>query len=66
MHDRLTLNLADQVVKAAMQKAQELKVQEDIAVVDAGGNLKAFIRMDNAWLWQHRHRHKKSQDSSLV
>jgi uncharacterized protein GlcG (DUF336 family) len=50
MHDKLTLTLTEQIVKASMQKAQDLKVQEDIAVVDAGGNLKAFVRMDNAWL----------------
>ena len=46
----ITLDQAHAVVAAAVKKSQELKVAMDIAVVDAGGNLKAFVRMDNAWL----------------
>ena len=38
-----------------MQKAVETGTKMDIAVVDAGGNLKAFARMDGAWLGSHRH-----------
>ena len=38
------------VVDAAKAKAAELNTKMDIAVVDAGGNLKAFLRMDGAWL----------------
>ncbi|HEY8665392.1 MAG TPA: heme-binding protein [Tepidisphaeraceae bacterium] len=41
---------AHAALMSAMKKAQELKVNMDIAVVDAGGNLKAFMRMDGAWL----------------
>jgi uncharacterized protein GlcG (DUF336 family) len=37
------------VVKAAMAKAKEINTKMDIAVVDAGSNLKAFVRMDSAW-----------------
>jgi uncharacterized protein GlcG (DUF336 family) len=37
------------VVNAAMAKAKEIKTKMDIAVVDAGCNLKAFARMDGAW-----------------
>jgi uncharacterized protein GlcG (DUF336 family) len=37
------------VVKAAMAKAKEINTRMDIAVVDAGSNLKAFVRMDGAW-----------------
>jgi uncharacterized protein GlcG (DUF336 family) len=37
-------------VAAAKQKAAEINTKMDIAVVDAGGNLKAFVRMDGAWL----------------
>ena len=37
------------VVKAAMAKAKEINTKMDIAVVDAGSNLKAFARMDGAW-----------------
>jgi uncharacterized protein GlcG (DUF336 family) len=38
------------VVQAALAKATEMNVLMDIAVVDAGANLKAFARMDGAWL----------------
>jgi uncharacterized protein GlcG (DUF336 family) len=38
------------VVKAAIKKAKAIKTRMDIAVVDAGANLKAFARMDGAWL----------------
>ena len=38
------------MLAAAVGKAGELNVKMDIAVVDAGGNLKAFLRMDGAWL----------------
>lgn len=50
MAEALTLELAEQVIAAAKKKSQDLGVKEDIAVVDAGGNLKAFARMDGAWL----------------
>jgi uncharacterized protein GlcG (DUF336 family) len=50
MHERLTLTLAEQIVKAAVKKSEDMNVRMDIAVVDAGGNLKTFVRMDNAWL----------------
>ncbi|HWF39765.1 MAG TPA: heme-binding protein [Candidatus Acidoferrales bacterium] len=46
----LTLELAEEIIAAAKKKAEDLGVKEDIAVVDAGGNLKAFARMDGAWL----------------
>jgi uncharacterized protein GlcG (DUF336 family) len=41
---------AEQVVDAANAKAVELGLKMNIAVVDAGANLKAFRRMDGAWL----------------
>lgn len=46
----VTLMQAEQIIAAAKQKANELKVPMNIAVVDRGGNLVAFVRMDNAWL----------------
>jgi len=46
----ISLDQAHAILAAAVKKAQELKINQDIAVVDAGGNLKAFVRMDNAWL----------------
>jgi len=46
----ITLRQATAVVRAAQKKAEEMGVKMDIAVVDAGANLKAFVRMDEAWL----------------
>lgn len=46
----ITLDQAHEVVKAARRKAVEIGTKMDIAVVDAGANLKFFIRMDGAWL----------------
>ena len=46
----ITLTQAQQAVDAALNKAREMGVKMDIAVVDAGANLKAFVRMDGAWL----------------
>ncbi|MFK7817390.1 MAG: heme-binding protein [Planctomycetaceae bacterium] len=46
----LTADLAQAIVDAATAKAAELDTKMNIAVVDAGNNLKAFRRMDGAWL----------------
>ena len=46
----MTLDQAHDVVKTAREKAAEIGTKMDIAVVDAGANLKFFIRMDGAWL----------------
>ncbi len=46
----LTLLQAEAVLAAARQKAEQLDVAENIAVVDAGNNLVAFSRMDGAWI----------------
>ncbi|MBI4167047.1 MAG: heme-binding protein [Acidobacteria bacterium] len=50
MANDLTLEAAERIVAAAKKKAAEIKTLMDIAVVDVGGNLKAFARMDGAWL----------------
>ena len=46
----ITLDQAHAALEAATRKAQEINTKMDICVVDAGGNLKAFARMDGAWL----------------
>jgi len=46
----ISLDQAAAVVTAAFEKAFAIGTKMDIAVVDAGGNLKAFARMDGAWL----------------
>jgi len=46
----ITLKQAEAAVNAAKQKAGELNLKMNIAVVDAGANLTVFARMDGAWL----------------
>jgi uncharacterized protein GlcG (DUF336 family) len=41
---------ARDALQAAMEKAAEIDCNMNIAIVDAGANLKAFFRMDGAWL----------------
>jgi uncharacterized protein GlcG (DUF336 family) len=48
--ESITLEEARRVIAAAEQKAQEIGQPMDIAVVDAGGNLKAHVRMDGAFI----------------
>src|SRR5208282_6923656 len=50
MAEDLSLEAAERILAAAKMKAAKLETRMDIAVVDAGGNLKAFARMDGAWL----------------
>lgn len=44
------LSAATRIIEAAIKKAEELDTKMNICVVDAGANLKAFARMDGAWL----------------
>jgi uncharacterized protein GlcG (DUF336 family) len=46
----LSLDQAHAILAAAVAKSKELGTKMDIAIVDAGGNLKAFVREDGAWL----------------
>ena len=44
----LTDEICLQMVQAAAAKARELGIRVNIAVMDSGANLKAFLRMDEA------------------
>ena len=44
----ISSELAQKMVNAAVAKAKELGVGENVAILDDGGNLKAFSRMDGA------------------
>lgn len=46
----INLDLAEQITKAACEKAKEVGVPISAAVVDAGGNLIVHLRMDGALL----------------
>ena len=42
----ISSELAQKMVNAAVAKAREIGVSENVAILDEGGNLKAFSRMD--------------------
>jgi uncharacterized protein GlcG (DUF336 family) len=46
----ISLAQAQVILKAALGKAEAIKIPMNIAIVDAGGNLKAFYRMEDAFL----------------
>jgi uncharacterized protein GlcG (DUF336 family) len=46
----ISLSQAEKAIKASKQKAKELDLNMNIAIVDGGANLKAFVRNDGAWL----------------
>ena len=46
----ISLEQAETAIQAAKAKATEIGTLMNIAVVDAGANLTAFVRMDGAWL----------------
>jgi uncharacterized protein GlcG (DUF336 family) len=46
----ITLKTAQSIIEAAIVKAEEIGQPMNIAIADAGGNLVAHVRMDNAWL----------------
>jgi len=44
----ISFELAQKLVDKAVAKAREIGVSENVAILDDGGNLKAFSRMDGA------------------
>ncbi len=46
----ITLAQAQKILAAALVKAEAIKVPMNIAIVDAGGNLKAFYRQEDAFI----------------
>lgn len=46
----LTRNQAHDAISAALKKSKDINTKMNIAVVDEGANLKAFVREDGAWL----------------
>ncbi len=46
----VNLETARKIIAAAEKKAGEIGQPMNIAVADAGGNLVAHVRMDNAWI----------------
>lgn len=48
--ESLSLDDARRMISAGEGKAHEIGAPSNIAVVDAGGNLVAHVRMDGAWI----------------
>ncbi len=48
--ESVTLEEAQRVIQAALEKAREIGQPMNVAVVDNGRELKAFSRMEDAWL----------------
>lgn len=46
----ITLEQAQKIIESALNKAKKMDLKMNIAVVDAGVNLVAFAKMDDAWL----------------
>jgi len=46
----IDLEQAEKAIAAARKEAVTLKTKMCIAVVDSGANLRAFVRMDDAWV----------------
>jgi uncharacterized protein GlcG (DUF336 family) len=46
----MTMEKAQRIIEAGIAKARQIGQPMNIAVVDAGANLTAFVRMDGAWL----------------
>ncbi len=61
----ISLAQAQAAIAAATEKAKSLGCLSDIAVVDAGANLKAFVRMDGAFLGSIDVAHKKAKTARL-
>ncbi len=60
----ITLEQAETIIAAAKAKAIDIKVPMNIAVVDRGSNLVAFVRMDGAWLGSKDIAIKKAQTAN--
>ena len=63
-HD-VDLAAAMRVLDASLKKARELDTKMNIAILDDGGNLKVFVRMDGAFLGSADIAMKKAKTSRL-
>ena len=61
----MTTQQADRVLQASIKKARELGISVCIAILDSGGHLKSFHRMDGAWLGVIDVAIKKAKTSAL-
>src|SRR6266446_3124574 len=62
----ISSELAQKMVDEAMAKARQLGVAENVAILDDGGNLKAFGRMDGAPILCLVLRHLNAKDRGSI
>jgi uncharacterized protein GlcG (DUF336 family) len=62
---QITSDQAESLVRAAKSKAADIGVAVSVVVMDAAGHLKAFSRMDGAWLGSIDVAMKKAKTSVL-
>lgn len=63
--DTITLEAAQRVIAAAVKKSGEMNLNMNVTVLDVGGNLKAFVRMDDAFLGSADISMKKAKTSVM-
>jgi glc operon protein GlcG len=63
---KLTHEGALRVLDGALKKAEALGVPQNITIVDDGGNLLAFVRMDGAKTLSIRTSHKKAMSAASL
>jgi uncharacterized protein GlcG (DUF336 family) len=61
----LTLEQGQVILRAATAKATQIGIAASVVVLDAAGHLKAFSRMDDAWLGSIDVAMKKARTSVL-
>ncbi len=62
---KLTCDGAMKVLQAAIGKAQDMGVPQCISVVDTGGNLVAFCRMDGAFVMSNVSSRRKAETAAI-
>lgn len=46
----VSFEVTQEIIEKAVEKSKQIGVKMCIAVLDSGGNLKSFTRMDDAWV----------------
>ena len=62
---RLTSDGAMKILQAAMEKASAMGVPQCISIVDPGGHLLAFCRMDGAFVLSNDSSLKKAKTAAI-
>ena len=62
---KLTSDGAMKILNAAISKAQEMSVPQCISVVDTGGHLMAFCRMDGAFVMSNTSSRRKAETAAI-